>query len=246
VIKFHKEIVVPLKVGCSTCNLRQLCLPSGLSEPDMDRLDAIVNCRRRVKGGQHLYRAGDKFQSLYAIRLGSFKTYESNKDGREQVNGFHLTGELIGLDAIGADTHAFNAIALEDGEVCEIPFVKLEDLTREIPPLQRQFHRLMSREISADHQFMMVLGTLNAEERMAAFLLNMSERLRARRLSPTVINITMKREEIGNYLGLALETVSRMFSKLQEDALIEVERRRLTIKNISGLRKITECNHVER
>lgn len=235
-VRFRKELT-PLKAACSTCNLRRLCLPSGLTEPDIDKLDAIVN-RQRVKSGQHLYHAGDRFQSLYAIRLGFFKTYESNKSGREHVTGFHLTGELIGLDAISTEVHSCSAVALEGSEICKIPFLKLEDLTREIPGLQRQFNRLMSREINADQRFMMVLGTLNAQERMAAFLLNLSERLEARGLSPYAINMTMNREDIGNYLGLTIETVSRVFSRLQKDGLMGVGRRQLTIKDAAGLRRI--------
>lgn len=231
-----------LKVACATCSLRELCLPMGLGPGDLAKLDAIVNRRQRVKAGNHLYRAGDRFHSLCAIRSGFFKTYELNKDGQEQVSGFHMAGELMGLDAISADTHACNAIALEDSEVCEIPFLRLEELMGEIPSLQHQFHRFFSRELAADHGLVMLLGTMNAEERLAVFLLNLSDRLHTRGLSSTTIHLSMSREEIGNYLGLKLETVSRTFSKLQKDGLIEVERRNLTIKDIGRLREITECD----
>lgn len=214
----------------------------GLGPSELAKLDAIVNRRQRVKSGHHLYRAGDRFHSLCAIRSGFFKTYELNKDGQEQVSGFHMAGELMGLDAISNDLHACNAIALEDSEVCEIPFQRLEELMAEIPLLQRQFHRFFSRELAADHSLVMLLGTMNAEERLAVFLLNLSDRLLARGLSPTTIHLSMSREEIGNYLGLKLETVSRTFSKLQKEGLIEVERRNLTIKDMARLREITECD----
>lgn len=241
----EKLNIATLKAACSTCTLRELCLPIGLNAEDMARLDAIIDRRQRVKAGQHVYRDGDRFQFLYAIRLGSFKTYELNKDGREQVNGFHMAGELIGLDAISNDAHACHAVALEDSELCDIPFIKLESLSREIPTLQRQFHRILSKEIASDQRFMMLLGTLSAEERLATFLLNISERLQARGLSGARFHLTMSREDIGNYLGLKLETVSRMFSKFQQDGFIEVDRRDLHIKRLEELRRIAECAKLE-
>jgi CRP/FNR family transcriptional regulator len=244
--RLEKINIAKLKVACSTCTLRELCLPIGLNAVDLEKVDTIINRRQRYKPGQHVYRTGDLFQFLYAIRLGSFKTYELNKDGREQVSGFHMAGELIGLDAISTDTHACSAVALEDSEICEIPFIKLESLIREMPTLQRQFHRLMSREITSDHRLMMLLGTLTAEERLATFLSNLSERLRARGLSSTAIHLAMSREEIGNYLGLKLETVSRMFSKFQEDGLVEVDRRNVKIKDLEALKRIAECNKPQR
>lgn len=232
-----------LKAACSTCNLRQLCLPLGLEETDLNRLEKIISRRQRIEPGQHLYRARDDFHHLYAIRRGFFKTYELNNDGIEHVNGFHMTGELIGLDAISDESHVCNAVALEDGEVCEVPFLKLEELFHDIPALQHQFHRIMSREIGGDHSLMMLLGTMRAEEKLATFLINLAERLAARGLSPDSMHLSMSREDIGNYLGLKLETVSRMFSKFQDEGLIEVERRNLHIKDVGGLRKIALCQH---
>jgi CRP/FNR family transcriptional regulator len=230
-----------LKAVCSKCSLRELCLPVGLESEDLARLDAAIDRRQRVPAGQHVYRVRDRFKALYAVRNGFFKTYEINNDGREQVNGFHMTGEIMGLDAISADNHTCNAIALEDCEVCIIPFHRLEELARDIPSLMRQFHRLMSREIAADHGMMMLLGTMSAEEKLAAFLLNLSQRLGARGLSPTVFRLSMSREEIGNYLGLKLETVSRAFSKFQEQGLLRVDRRNLTIADIAGLQRRAGC-----
>lgn len=230
-----------LKAACASCSLRELCLPMGLDKSDMDRLDKIISRRQRLSSGQHLYRARGEFRHLYAIRRGFLKTYELNNDGVEHVNGFHMTGEMLGLDAISEATHACNAVALEDSEVCEIPFLKLEQLFHDIPALQRQFHRVMSREISADHSLMMLLGTMRAEEKLATFLTNLAERLAARGLASDSIRLSMSREDIGNYLGLKLETVSRMFSKFQDEDLIAVERRNLHIKDMDGLHKIARC-----
>ena len=235
-----KVILASLKTACASCSLRELCLPFGLDPLDMQRLDGIINRRRRLRTHDHVYRAGDTFQSLFAIRSGFFKTYELNRDGREQISGFHLPGELIGFDAISSEKHVCGAVALDEGEICDIPFYKLEELFHEIPTLQHRFHKLMSREISADHHQMRVLGTMRAEERLAAFLLNLAERLKARGYSPISIHLSMSREEIGNYLGLKLETVSRMFSKFQEDGLIHVERRNLVLQDAEGLRRLTE------
>lgn len=232
-----------LKVACGNCSLRELCLPMGLDKNDLDRLDKIINRRQRVQSGQHLYRARDAFHYLYSIRRGFFKTYELNNDGIEHVNGFHMAGEMIGLDAISDEAHACNAVALEDSEVCEVPFLKLEELFRDIPTLQHQFHRVMSREIGANHGLMMLLGTMRAEEKLATFLTDLAERLAARGLSSASMRLSMSREDIGNYLGLKLETVSRMFSKFQDEGLIAVERRNLHIKDMGGLRKIAQCLH---
>lgn len=232
-----RTILSSIKAVCASCSLREICLPFGLETADIQKLDSIINRRRRLRVGDHLFRAGDGFQALYAIRSGFIKTYELNRDGREQISGFHMPGELIGLDAISLDKHACGAVALEEGEVCDIPFYRLEELFQEVPSLQHRFHQLMSREISEDHQQMMVLGTMHADERLAAFLLNLSDRLAARGYSPTTIHLSMSREEIGNYLGLKLETVSRMFSKFQEQGLIEVERRNLVLRDLKGLRR---------
>lgn len=233
--------VPALKAVCSACSLRELCLPVGLGNDDLSLLDAAIDRRRLLKTGQHVYRLRDSFESLYAIRSGFFKTYELSNDGHEQINGFHMTGELMGLDAISADRHTCSAVALEDCEVCVIPFSRLEELLHDIPSLMHQFHRLMSREIATDHGMMMVLGNMSAEQKLAAFLLNLSERLGARGLSPTVMRLSMSREEIGNYLGLKLETVSRTFSKFQGDGLVQVERRNLTVTDLPALRQLAGC-----
>jgi CRP/FNR family transcriptional regulator len=176
-----------------------------------------------------LFRAGDAFQSLYAVRTGFFKTCVSSEDGRDQVTGFQMAGELLGLDGIGTDKHTCDAVALEDSQVCVIPYHQLEDLSREFSDLQRQFHKIMSREIVRDHGVMLLLGSMRAEERLAAFLLNLTQRLRTRGFSASSLVLRMTREEIGSYLGLKLETVSRTFSKFQDDGILEVKQRQIRV-----------------
>lgn len=227
-----------LKTACSQCNLRELCLPYGLSDPELDRVDELVGTRRKIKRHSHLYRSGDSFEAIYAIRTGFFKTDVLLEDGRDQVTGFQMAGEILGMDGISTEHHSCNAVALEDSEVCVIPFAKLEELSREINALQHNFHKVMSREIVRDHGLMMLLGTMRAEERLAAFLLNMSQRFMARGYSPQEFHLRMTREEIGSYLGLKLETVSRAFSKFQDEGYISVQQKHIRIIDIPGLRKL--------
>ena len=226
------------KTVCSTCNLRELCLPFGLSLEELERLDDLISTRRRIKRGDYLYRVGDSFDAIYAIRSGFFKTDVLLEDGREQVTGFQMGGELLGLDGISTEHHTCNAIALEDSEICAIPFARLESLSREIHTLQRHFHKVMSREIVRDHGVMMLLGTMRAEERLAAFLLNLSQRFTARGFSHTEFYLRMTREEIGSYLGLKLETVSRAFSRFQEEGHIAVQQKHVRILNVDGLKAL--------
>ena len=230
-----------VKTACSNCNLHELCLPLGLSHEEVEKLDELVSGRHRVKRGEHLYRAGEAFGSIYAVRSGFFKTDVLLEDGREQVTGFQMTGELLGLDGISTETHSCNAVALEDSEVCAIPFSHLEGLSREIQTLQHHFHKVMSREIVRDHGVMMLLGTMRAEERLAAFLLNLSQRFTARGFSHAEFYLRMTREEIGSYLGLKLETVSRAFSKFQEEGYIAVQQKHIRILNVNGLKAL--MNH---
>jgi CRP/FNR family transcriptional regulator len=233
VINIHQ-----LKTVCSSCSLRELCLPMGLSREEIEHLDQLVYTRRRVKRGETLYRAGDGFNSLYAVRTGFFKSNVILEDGRDQVTGFHMPGDILGLDGIGTEAHTCNAHALEDGEVCVIPFARLEEVSREVRNLQHQFHKVMSREIVRDQGVMMLLGTMRAEERLAAFLINLSQRFVARGYSPSEFHLRMTREEIGSYLGLKLETVSRIFSKFQEQGLIAVQQKHIRILDTDGLKKL--------
>lgn len=227
-----------LKAACSQCNLRELCLPYGLSEHEVEKLDNLVAARRKVKRGHHLYRAHDPFEALYAIKMGFFKTDIILEDGREQVTGFQMAGEILGMDGIGTEVHTCNSIALEDSEICVIPFAQLEQLSREVQALQHHFHKVMSREIVRDHGVMMLLGTMRAEERLAAFLLNLSQRFTARGYSPQEFHLRMTREEIGSYLGLKLETVSRAFSRFQDEGLISVHQKHIRILDAAGLKRL--------
>ncbi len=227
-----------LKVACSSCNLRELCLPVGLADGEMARLDSLVEARRTLRRGAALYSAGDSFRSLYAVRTGFFKTRITAEDGRDQVTGFQMAGELLGFDGIGTEEHTCDAIALEDSQVCVIPFSQLESLSRQFGALQRQLHRVMSREIVRDHGVMLLLGSMRAEERLAAFLLNLTQRLHARGFSASALVLRMTREEIGSYLGLKLETVSRAFSKFQEDGVLEVRQRQLRVLDEAALRQL--------
>jgi CRP/FNR family transcriptional regulator, anaerobic regulatory protein len=225
-----------IKTACSSCNLRELCLPYGLNDEELTRLDDLVSARKRLKRGDYLYRAGEQFDAIFAIRSGFFKTDVLIEDGRDQVTGFQMAGELLGLDGISTERHTCNAIALEDSEICAIPFSRLESLSREIHTLQHHFHKVMSREIVRDHGVMMLLGTMRAEARLAAFLLNLSQRFTARGFSHTEFYLRMTREEIGSYLGLKLETVSRAFSRFQDDGLIAVQQKHIRILNLDRLK----------
>lgn len=218
-----------LKVLCSNCNLRELCLPIGLDRTEMSQLDAVIKQSKRLKRGEYLFRSNEPFKSLYAIRTGFFKTSIAIQDGRDQVTGFQMSGEIIGMDGISSDTHTCDAVALEDSEVCELPFESMERLGREIPSLQSHFYRLMSKEIIRDQNIMLLLGNMKADERIAAFLLNLSDRLYARGFAANDFILRMSREEIGSYLGLKLETVSRTLSKFQQQGLIKVDHKHIQL-----------------
>jgi CRP/FNR family transcriptional regulator len=230
--------IEPITIACSNCNLRELCLPMGLSDADLAHIDRLVSSRRVVKRGAALFRAGDPFVSLFAVRIGFFKTRIAAEDGRDQVTGFQMAGELLGLDGISSDRHSCDAVALEDSEVCMIPYARLEDVSRDVIGLQRQFHKVMSREIVREHGVMLLLGGVRAEARLAAFLLNLAQRLQARGFSASSMVLRMTRAEIGSYLGLKLETVSRGFSRFQEDGLLEVRQRDIRVLDEAGLRRL--------
>ena len=228
----------PLRSACSSCNLRELCLPVGMSDEQVDQLDRLVSSRRSVARGQTLFRTGDGFSSLYAVRTGFFKTCVMAEDGRDQVTGFQMAGELLGLDGISTERHACDAVALEDSTVCVIPYGDLEGLSQQMPDLQRVFHKIMSREIVREHGVMLLLGSMRAEERLAAFLLNLTQRLHMRGYSRSAVILRMSREEIGSYLGLKLETVSRTFSRFQAEGILEVKQRDIRIIDHEGLQRL--------
>lgn len=221
-----------LRQACSRCSLAELCLPVGLSQKDMERLDALVKPSSPLHAGEYLYRVGDPFKSLYAVHSGYFKTYAYDDSGREQVLGFHLPGELMGLGAIYPDHHVANAVALDTATVCRLQYSELSALAAQIPSLQKQLFRLMSKDIRG---LQALSGDYTAEERLASFLMSLSSRLHLRGYSAAEFLLAMKRRDIANYLRLATETVSRVFAKFQEDGLISVERREVRILDLPRL-----------
>ncbi len=230
------------QVNCNNCRLSTICLPLALESDDIDKLDKIIQRGRPMQRNDHLYREGDKFQSVFAVRSGSLKAYRTTEDGREQVTGFYFPGEILGMDGIANNAHASSAKALETSAICEIPFHSLEDLSTRMPTLQRHFFQLMSREISADQELITLLSKNTAEERVAALMLSISARNAQRKLSSTHFRLPMSRIDIGNYLGLTVETVSRVFSRLQKLEVLEVDNKEIQILDIDGLKEISGVN----
>ncbi len=223
------------KVSCGDCTLAELCLPLGLNLDDLAELDNIIKQARPLQRGDYLFNTGDPFQRLYAIRSGAIKVYKVSEDGNEQILGFYLPGELLGFDAIEEQRHVCTAVALETSSYCSIPFSRLEDLCRQLPGLQHQMYRLMSREISTENKSLLLLGKKNAEDKIATFLISLSTRLNLLGYSATEFRLPMSRQEIGNYLGLTVETVSRIFSRLQKEKLISIDRKLIKIINTKSL-----------
>jgi CRP/FNR family transcriptional regulator len=223
---------------CSVCSMRAVCMPAGLSASELAKLDAVICRTRAVKRGDVLYRTGDTFESIYAVRAGSFKTVVMHRDGREHVTGFQIAGDSLGLDGVGTGKQNCDAIALEDSVVCIIPFAHLETVCREIKPMQHHIYQMMSSEIVRESSQMLLLGTMTAEQRVATFLLNLSKRLKARGFSATEFHLRMTREEIGCYLGMKLETVSRMFSKFQRERLVHAKGKTIRIVDAEGLAQV--------
>lgn len=219
----------PVKVACSDCGLYQLCLPEGIDPKDLEQLDRIIKRRRPLRRGEHLFQVNTPFRSIYAVHSGSIKTYVPTEDGNEQITGFHLPGELLGLDAISTRRHPCAAKALETTSLCEIPYEKLTEIAKVIPSLQHQLLRIMSQEILHDHLLLTLLGKRSAEERLAALLVSLSERYRQRGFSPTELTLSMSRNDIANYLGMVVETVSRLFTRFQEEEILYVERKQVRI-----------------
>lgn len=225
-----------IRAGCGTCSIRELCLPLGLSDADVQRLDSIVRKRRKVPKGGYLYRQDDVFTSLFAVSIGHFKTQQYTAAGKAQITGFQLPGDLLGMDAIANGRHQCFAIALDDAEVCEIPYEQLEQLFVAVPALLRQFNRLMSHEIIREQTAMTLLGNMTAEQRFANFLVNLSSRYASRGYSATNFQLRMGREEIGEYLGLTIESISRLIAKFRKHKVLEVNNREVGIIDTERLR----------
>jgi CRP/FNR family transcriptional regulator, anaerobic regulatory protein len=223
---------------CSCCAMRHLCMPQGLPAEDLPKLEAVVCGARKVRRGEALYRSGDRFDSLYAVRSGSLKTLIVNRDGREQITGLRLAGDALGLDGIATDVHAFSAVALEDSSICTLPYAALKNLCRESGTMQDRMHRLMGDQFNQEAAQMMVLGSLTAEERVAAFLLDVSSRNWQRGYSQAEFRLRVSREDMGSYLGITLETVSRILSRFQKRGLIDAQGKLIKIVDIEGLQTV--------
>lgn len=227
------------KVSCNDCSLNPICLPLAVEKQQLEKLDELIQRRRPLRKGEHIYLASDPFHAIYAIRSGSIKTYSISEEGEEQVTGFYLPGEIIGMDGINTNRHINSAKALESTAICEIPFEQMEKLSAEIPSLQHHFFKLMSKEIQADQQLQLLLSKKPADERIAALLLNFGARHKQRGLSSTQFRLPMSRNDIGNYLGLAVETVSRVFTRFQSENLIQADGKEVIILEWEDLCKKT-------
>ncbi len=227
-----------LKISCENCKLRELCFPHGMTEKDMKELDNIVDRRNPLHKSGVLYRDGAAAQAIYAVHSGSIKTLMESVNGDEQIVGFHLAGDIIGLDGFNNGDHSCTAIALETTSVCVIPLNKLEELCHTLPGLQKQMRRVMGKEVAAEHKMLLMLGKMTAEERLASFLLSFSKRMEERHWKAYEFVLSMARQDIANYLGLAVETVSRLFAHYQDEGLINVDRRRISILDIDGLKRL--------
>jgi CRP/FNR family transcriptional regulator, anaerobic regulatory protein len=212
--------------------------PIAMPDFDLAGMTELLSTRRRVKSGEHAYHAGDNFASIYVVRSGFFRSNMTLEDGREQVTGFFMAGDIMGIDGIHCAAHTCDAIALEDSEVCVISYARLQRLSAEIPALQQHFHRVLGREITRDHGIMLLLGSMRAEERLATFLLSLSTRYASRGYSGTEFTLRMTREDIGSYLGLTIETVSRALGKLQKLGIIAVKNRHIEINDPAALRHV--------
>lgn len=218
-----------LSIHCQTCSFSHLCLPVALNEEEMGSLDDIIERKRPLHKGDKLIQSGETFHSLYAVRSGSFKSFISDEDGEEQVIGFHFPGDIIGFDALRSEMHQSYCQALETAMVCELPYETLDEMSAKFPKLRKQIMSFMSAEIKHDHDLMMLLNKRTAEERLMYFIAHLSQRFDERGFSPKQFNLTMTRNEIGNYLGLTVETISRLLTRFQKEGIIAVDGKLITI-----------------
>jgi CRP/FNR family transcriptional regulator, anaerobic regulatory protein len=231
------------RVNCGNCRLNSICLPLTLEDDDIVQLDDIIQRSKPLQKGQHLYREGDEFQSVYAVRSGTLKAYKTTDDGREQVTGFYFPGEIVGMDGISKNVHDSSAKTLETAAVCEIPFSSLSRLSTLMPNLQHHFFQLMSQRITEDQVLITLLSKNSADERVAALLLSISTRNARRKLSATHFRLPMSRVDIGNYLGLTVETVSRVFSRMQKLNILRVDNKEIEILDTQAMRDMANVTH---
>jgi CRP/FNR family transcriptional regulator len=227
-----------IKVSCANCSLSELCLPRGMGPEALEKLENIVKRAAPLQRGDVLFRAGEEFKGVYAVRSGLVKVFVTADDGEEQIVGFFLPGEMLGLDAVETQVHTCNAVALETSSYCAVPFSELSEVCKEIPELQNQLFRIMSRELSSENQLLLTLGKKNSEEKVATFLLTISTRYHQLGYSANEFKLEMSRQEIGNYLGITFETVSRVFSRLQRNGIIKVNRKAIKITDMVALKNL--------
>ncbi|MFT5900220.1 MAG: CRP/FNR family transcriptional regulator [Glaciecola sp.] len=225
-----------LSIHCQSCSLSHLCLPVSLDKDELESLDDIIERKKPLHKNDKLVRFGDDFHSLYAVRSGSFKSYISDQDGVEQIIGFHFPGDIIGFDALKDNRHGSYTQALETAMICELPYDSLDQISMKLPKLRQQIMRFMSAEIKHDHDFMMLLNKRSAEEKLLHFLNQLSQRFEERGFSAKQFNLSMTRNEIGNYLGLTVETISRLLTRFQKEQLIQVDGKLITIVDFDAIR----------
>lgn len=228
-----------VKKSCAECSLAEICLPAPVPLAERARLDQLVKSRKTLARGENLFAAGSALKAIYVVRSGALKSFIDDEDGNSQILGFHLAGEVVGFDGLSDDRHRVHTSALDKTSLCEVPIERLMDLTAQIPSIQRQLLRIASREIGRDHDHMMIVGRQRAPARMALFLLDISQRSQGCEDDGADIRLLMSRYDIANYLGLAVETVSRLFTRFSEAGLISVERRVIRILNQRSLLKIS-------
>ncbi|MBJ7314317.1 fumarate/nitrate reduction transcriptional regulator Fnr [Rugamonas sp. CCM 8940] len=236
----HQEEATPAAcaVHCADCAVRRLCLPMELGTADVDKLDHIVGRRFPLAQGELLYRTGSPFASLYAVREGQFKAYRVNRDGSEQVTGFHFSGQLLGLDAIGSGVHSCEVVALQDCSVCELPFADLEALLAKMPALRQQFHRMVGEEIARMQSVVLLLGKMKARQRLATLIVRAASVYEARGYSIEKFQLRMTHEDLSNYLGMTRECVSRQLTKFKQEGLVKVAPRELEVLDLAAIKTI--------
>ncbi|MEQ8289073.1 MAG: fumarate/nitrate reduction transcriptional regulator Fnr [Gammaproteobacteria bacterium] len=231
-----------IKASCSNCNMQELCLPRGLNPDDLQRLEHVVKGSRPLHKGEHVFRTNDAFSAFYAIRSGSVKSYMIDDSGEEQVIGFYFPGEILGFDAVDNNMHSCSVVAMETTTYCSLPYNKLNEISQQIPDLQNQLFRLLSREFTKENQMLLSINRRPAEERIATFLVSLSGRFKRMGYSECAFNLPMSRQEIGNYLGLTIETVSRFLSRFQSNGLIDINRKEIRINDLPALHEICDGN----
>ena len=233
-----------LRRSCGSCALHELCLPAGIDQDDLERLDSTVRDKRTLDQGSTLYRDGDDFKALYVVRSGSLKTFVLNEAGEVQILGFHLPGEIVGFDALATDKHVSHAEALEPSSICELPYDRLQQVAAEVPGLHRQLMRVISREVVEEHGHAVMMGRQQAQEQLAIFLNNLTNRYQRLQRNGTTLTLPMSRYDIANYLGLVVETVSRLFSRMKEMGVLEVDRKSVRILRPDLLNELCRSNSV--